>query len=95
MARPIGPVGGPEGTDTGVQPGFITVEPINPPEPPVPGDFDGDGYIGLADYIALNDRVTGPFEDPQLAGWHVFDFDFDYDVDLRDIAVWQNLFEGP
>jgi hypothetical protein len=85
-------VGGPEGTDTTIRPGFIIVDPLVPPPPPVPGDFDGDSVVGLADYAALVERMTGPFADPTLAGWHIFDLDPDYDVDLRDFAIWGNRF---
>jgi hypothetical protein len=63
--------------------------------PPVPGDFDGDRDVDLADWAAFQGRMNGPFEDPTLGGWHLFDLDPDYDVDLRDFAVWQNAFTGP
>ena len=39
--------------------------------------------------------MKGPYVDPTIAGWHLFDLDPDYDVDLRDFAVWQNAFTGP
>jgi len=84
-------VGGPEGTDTTIRPGYITVEPIVPPPPPVPGDFDGDQDVDLTDHAALVERLTGPLSDPVLAGWHLLDLDFDYDVDIRDFAAWQRL----
>jgi len=84
-------VGGPEGTDTTVRAEAVVVGPL--PEPAVRGDFDGDGLVSLDDYAAFPDRLNGPFVDPTLAGWHVFDLDFDYDVDLRDFAIWQALFD--
>ena len=85
-------VGGPEGTDTTVRPGFVIVEPIDPPPPPVSGDFDGDGDVDLADYAEFFARHRDPFADPVLAGWHLFDLDPDYDVDLRDFAYMQGAF---
>lgn len=88
-------VGGPEGTDTTIRAGFITVDPLIPLPPPVPGDFDGDGDVDLLDHKAFVLRMNGPFVDPTIAGWHLFDLDPDYDVDLRDFAVWQNAFTGP
>ena len=87
-------VGGPEGTDTTIRAGFITVDPLVPPPPPVPGDFDGDGDVDLLDHAAFVLRMNGPFVDPTIAGWHLFDLDPDYDVDLRDLAIWQNAFTG-
>lgn len=62
--------------------------------PPVPGDFDGDRDVDLADWAAFQERMNGPFVNPTLAGWHIFDLDPDYDVDLRDFAHWQNAFAG-
>lgn len=85
-------VGGPEGTDTTIRPGFITVEPINPPPPPVAGDFDGDGFVTFSDYSEFAIRMTAPFADPTIAGWHLFDLDPDYDVDLRDFREFQKVF---
>ncbi len=87
-------VGGPEGTDTTIRPGFLTVEPLEPPPPPIPGDYNGDGIVDLLDHAALVPRLTGPFVDPTVAGWHLFDLDPDYDVDLRDFGLFQTLFQG-
>jgi len=67
---------------------------MNPP-PLVPGDFNGDGAVDLLDYAAFSERMSGPFVDPTLAGWHVFDLDFDYDVDLDDLQLWRLNFTGP
>jgi hypothetical protein len=86
-------VGGPEGTDTTVRPGAVVVGPL--PEPGLPGDFNGDGDIDLRDYAAFSERMSGPFVDPSLAGWHVFDLDFDYDVDLDDLHLWVATVTGP
>ena len=71
------------------------MEPIVQPDPPVPGDFDGDGDVDLLDHAEFILRMNGPFVDPTLAGWHVFDLDPDYHVDLSDLAIWQNAFTGP
>ncbi|MEK6677416.1 MAG: PKD domain-containing protein [Planctomycetota bacterium] len=87
-------VGGLEGTDTTIRAGFINVDPLVPPEPPVPGDFDGDADVDLVDLAGFIDRMNGPFVDPTLTGWHLFDLDPDYDVDLRDFAIWENGFIG-
>ena len=81
----------PEYMDTSVRPGFIVVGPL--PEPNAPGDFNGDGIVEWLDHAELLPRMNGPFADPTIAGWHVFDFDFDYDVDLRDYSHLANLFE--
>lgn len=87
-------VGGPEGTDTSIRPGFIRVDPLVPPDPPVPGDFDADFDVDAADLAAFVERMNGPFADPTIAGWHMFDLDPDYDVDLRDFAALENVFTG-
>lgn len=85
-------VGGPEGTDTSVRVGFVTVDPLVPPPPVMPGDFNDDHVVDLADFSSFVDYLLGPFEDPQLAGWDHFDFEGDYDVDLQDFATFQRVF---
>lgn len=40
------------------------------------------------------DHMNGPFADPSIAGWYIFDLDPDYDVDLHDFAAFENAFAG-
>jgi hypothetical protein len=51
--------------------------------------------VDLLDYAAFSERMSGPFVDPALAGWYVFDLDFDYDVDLDDLHLWVATVTGP
>jgi len=59
-----------------------------------PGDFNGDGLVGLADYPALLVRMAGPSETPATSAWRFFDFDLNDRVDLRDAAHFMTLFTG-
>jgi hypothetical protein len=59
------------------------------------GDFNGDGFITLADHKQLPSCITGPDRGPVSAGCQVFKFDSDDDVDLRDIAEYQTEFGPP
>ena len=84
------------GIDTTIRAGFITVDPLEPPEPAVPGDFNGDRVVDLVDHAAFVAVLLGPFVDPQRAGWYLLDFDLDFDVDfdvdLADLAAFQRAF---
>ncbi|MFH0982293.1 MAG: M28 family peptidase [Planctomycetota bacterium] len=67
----------------------------------VPGDFDGDGDVDLADYAVFADCMAGPETTPAPAPpataqdcLNVFDFDVDSDVDLTDFAGFQEGFTG-
>ncbi len=60
----------------------------------LPGDFDGDSDVDLADFEAFSACVGGvavPVGDPAC---FVFDFDADNDVDLLDWCVFQGVFTG-
>ena len=61
----------------------------------VPGDFDGDRVVDLADHAAFVAAMLGPFVDLELAGWYLLDFDLDFDVDLADLATFERVFTGP
>ncbi len=57
-----------------------------------PLDHDGDGYVGLADLVALEDCLSrsGPDHDPSSQPClDVFDADGDSDVDLADFSAFQ------
>jgi len=65
------------------------------PGPPVPGDFDGDGDVDLADFSAWDGCLTGPNAGPYADGCQTFDFESDGDVDLRDFAGFQAALGTP
>ncbi len=61
--------------------------------PLVPGDFDADGDVDLADYAGFADCMSDPGEAPSPTPpttaqecLEAFDIDADADVDLRDFA---------
>ncbi len=78
-------VGGPEGTDTAIRVGLITVHPGL-------GDVDGDRDVDLDDAQGLFERMLGPDIEPGVVGWEMVDFDGDSDVDLQDFALFQSVF---
>jgi probable HAF family extracellular repeat protein len=55
------------------------------PDECTPGDADGDGLIGLADYAEFGDCLTGP-EGGVFVGCGIFNTNVDNDVDLDDAA---------
>ncbi|MCP4592364.1 MAG: hypothetical protein GY842_16650, partial [bacterium] len=66
-----------------------------------PGDFDGDGFVTLADYMWFADCTAGPNTPPAVpmpacapAYLTAFDMDNDNDVDLADFAAFQEAFSG-
>ena len=61
--------------------------------PPLPGDFNGDGYIDAADFGLFVDCWSGP-EIPYNTGCDDRDLEIDGDVDLIDFAIFQPLFTG-
>jgi hypothetical protein len=65
------------------------------PEGHVRGDFNLNCVIDLADLASMLSCVNrgGPqFEADRVCRLN-FDYDFDYFVDLRDVAVFTNLFD--
>jgi hypothetical protein len=84
--------------DQAQTPLVLSVEPFEP----MPGDFNGDGIIDLADYFHFADCLSGPETLPSptepttaqncLA---VFDFDGDDDVDLVNYAEFMGKFVNP
>jgi hypothetical protein len=64
----------------------------------LPGDFNGDQLVDLADAAAFADCLTGPGTPPPastMACLGAFDGDSDGDVDLQDAATFQIAFGGP
>jgi len=65
-----------------------------------PDDADGDGKVGLADFLALRSCWTGPGNDPSFAGAangcrDAFDGDADGDVDRADYDSFLARYTGP
>ena len=67
-----------------------------------PGDYDGNGSVDLVDFAALCAGLAGPevlppppSPDCGVAYEDAFDFDTDGDVDLRDLAEFILVFDGP
>jgi hypothetical protein len=65
-----------------------------------PGDSDGDGAVGLADFLDLRACWTGPGEDPAFRGAanacrDAFDADGDADVDRADYDAFLARYTGP
>lgn len=60
----------------------------------LPGDYDGDGEVGLSDLPPLLFCLSGP-DQTYVPGHFCLsgDADGDSDVDLADLAVFQQLFE--
>ncbi len=71
---------------------YLTISPA-----PLPGDFDGDQDVDLADYVVFADCLAGPGVPPAPTQPGVtpaaclahFDFDHDSDVDVRDFGPFQ------
>ncbi len=68
-------------------------------DPLVPGDFDSDGDVDLADYNAFWSCLAGPDLTAPPPGCHPTDFtntdlNADGDVDLGDFASFQGTFTG-
>ena len=59
---------------------------------PCPGDFTKDCMVGIEDYLAFANCMTGPGNGPIPANCWTADLDFDDDVDLRDHALFQPKF---
>jgi hypothetical protein len=71
-------------------------------QPPVPGDFDGDGDVDSDDYVNYDDCSAGPDASPapvipdatESDCLNAFDQDDDNDIDLQDFAAFQLGFTG-
>ena len=62
-------------------------------EPPLPGDFDRDGDVDLADFL-LSAQCFAESEQPLTEHCLVADLDWDGDVDLADVILLQAGFTG-
>ncbi|MCK4340182.1 MAG: hypothetical protein KAY37_00475 [Phycisphaerae bacterium] len=60
---------------------------------PMLGDWNGDGYVDLVDFAALEDCLDGP-DGGLEPGCDCFDFNDDEDADLEDFAGFQLVFTG-
>jgi len=58
----------------------------------LPGDWDGDGDVDLADFTQFLACMTGPEGGALGPGCNAFDFDADLDVDLIDAAEFSRNF---
>ena len=61
---------------------------------PIPGDYDEDGDVDLADTAALPGCLVGPSGGIPGDACGAFDFDTDNDVDIGDIAMAQRAYTG-
>lgn len=62
-------------------------------------DYNDDGFIDANDYAELWNVLdsgdgAGPFVEPTVRFWFLFDMDNDRDVDLSDFALFANAFTG-
>ena len=71
------------------------IDPADRPTAGVPGDFDGDADVDLADFSGFQACFNGPNRPPANSGCVRADFDGDGDVDLTDFGVFQVCFNGP
>jgi hypothetical protein len=62
--------------------------------PQTPGDWDGDGAVGLHDYAAFATCISGPARGSAEPSCVCFDVDGDDDVDLVDMSAFQQSFSG-
>lgn len=51
------------------------------------GDYDGDGYVGRADYALWQPCLAGPLSAPPGACTVAADLDADGDIDLQDLSL--------
>lgn len=57
------------------------------------GDFDGNGWITLKDFVHWPVCMTGPHGQPPLDDCRAFDFVVAGTIDLRDAAAFQRTFD--
>ncbi len=62
--------------------------------PLLPGDFEGDADVDLADWSWFESCFTGPQGEMSILNCETFDADTDFDVDLLDVATIQRNFTG-
>ena len=62
-------------------------------EPPLPGDFDRDGDVDLADFLLSAQCLEDP-EQPLTEHCLVADLDWDGDVDLADVVSLMGMYTG-
>lgn len=84
----------PAGADTD-QNGLDFVAGTPTPTHNAPGDFDGSGNVGTADYDLFVPCWTGPQVTGIAAGCADKDLDQDNDVDMVDFGLFQKCFTGP
>ncbi|MCH7562651.1 MAG: hypothetical protein IH968_02395 [Gemmatimonadetes bacterium] len=72
------------------------------PDECTPGDVDGDETVGLPDHVKFTQCLAGPCAAPPCSGssgsagcCSIVDFDNSESVDLRDVAAFQRVFDGP
>jgi len=58
-------------------------------------DADGNGFINLRDYAALQNCFTGPAPTVCTKGCEAFDFDHTDDIDLPDLTPFVDAVTGP
>jgi beta-glucanase (GH16 family) len=59
------------------------------------GDFNADGHVDYADFVAFAECMIGPAQPPPSgAGLNTFDFDTDGDIDLVDFGALQSAADG-
>ena len=58
------------------------------------GDFSGDCVVNLFDYLLMSSCLTGPNETIVDLLCEPADMDGDGDADLRDLALFQRVFQG-
>jgi hypothetical protein len=79
-------------TGVGQQLFLNTVGYILGVEPPVPGDFNGDGEVTAADFTILSDNLGGHLDGP--VGRSEGDMNFDGRIDLTDFGQFKEAFPG-
>lgn len=69
------------------------IDVLEPQPENAPGDFDGDGSVGVADFLAVDTVYTGPDGGPLSSAARPLDFVAkDCDVDLEDVAGFQLVY---